>query len=38
MSANQKNDYHEIHCSVNEIYNVKKELRKKNKKFYFNRN
>ena len=26
-------DYHEIHCSINEIYNVKKELEKKIKNF-----
>ena len=30
-------DYHEIHCSMSEIYNVKK-VRKRNKQFYFNRN
>ena len=26
-------DYHEIHCSINEIYNVKRELEKKIKNF-----
>ena len=26
-------DYHEIHCSINEIYNVKKKLEKKIKNF-----
>ena len=29
--CNSNNDFHEIHCEINEIYNVKKELRKKNK-------
>ena len=28
MNANQMNVFHEIHCQMNEIYNVKKELEK----------
>ena len=27
--CNSNNDFHEIHCAINEIYNVKKELEKK---------
>ena len=27
------NDFHEIHCQVSQIYNVKKELEKNNKNF-----
>ena len=27
--CNSNNDFHEIHCEINEIYNVKKELEKK---------
>ena len=27
--CNLRNEYHEIHCSINEIYNVKKKLEKK---------
>ena len=30
--------FHEIQCSINEIYNVKKKIRKNNCKFYFHRN
>ena len=33
MNVNRMNEFHEIHCSVNEIYNVKKELEKKFKNF-----
>ena len=33
-----KNDYHEIHTNMNEIYEVKKKIRKSYFKFYFNRN
>ena len=29
MNVNQMNDFHEIQCPINEIYNVKKELEKK---------
>ena len=32
------NEFHEIQCKVSEIYNIKKELEKKNYKFYFYRN
>ena len=32
------NEFHEIQCKVSEIYNIKKELEKKNNKFYFYRN
>ena len=28
MNVNQMNDFHEIQCPINEIYNVKKELEK----------
>ena len=31
--CNSKNDYHEIECSMNEIYNVKKRLEKKIENF-----
>ena len=31
--CNSKNDYHEIECSINEIYNVKKGLEKKIENF-----
>tara|TARA_B100000579_G_scaffold435540_1_gene459080 strand:+ start:903 stop:1499 length:597 start_codon:yes stop_codon:yes gene_type:complete len=33
-----REDYYEVQCASNEIYNVKKKFRKKNSKFYFNRN
>ena len=31
-------EFHEIQCTVSEIYNVKKKIRKYNNKFYFHRN
>ena len=33
MNVNLMNDFHEIQCEKNEIYNVKKNLEKENKNF-----